>query len=221
MKILIFDKQNINISIMRKVFLTVCLICISIFLQNLSFEETAVFAKKKSKEEIAKEKYMKEIQASQPDKDIDYQVIFDNLQDVNVEFMHDEDPDEYYDTQKIHFSPYPLIRLTQNLYVRNQVITPGFYLLTPREYNNQRCVLFKQAGKIKHIVPIFEYKKVIPEFEYEKPPKKWWQIRDRYTFQTQYYERKVRAFDVYAEFYEIDLYYRDGLSKMLFKKNPY
>ena len=60
-----------------------------------------------------------------------------------------------------------------------------------------------------------------PGTEYQKPPKRWWQIRDRYTFQTQYYERKIRAFDVYADFFEIDLYYRDGLSKMLFKKNPY
>ena len=72
-----------------------------------------------------------------------------------------------------------------------------------------------------HVVPIFEYKKVIPELEYQKPPKKWWQIRDRYTFQTQYYERKNRAYDVYSEFYEIDLYFHDGLSKMIFKKNPY
>ena len=202
-------------------FLKIFLILFFIICQLYAFDCDAMAAKKKSKEEAAKENYMKEMEASQPRKDLDYQTIFDNLQDVQVKFIHDEDPDEYYDTQKIYFSPYPLIRLTQNLYVRNQVITPGFYLMTPREYNGKKCVLFKQAGKIKHVVPIFEYKTVIPEIEYKKPPKKWWQIRDRYTFQTQYYERKVNAFDVYSEFYEIDLYYRDGLSKMLFKKNPY
>lgn len=206
---------------MKKSFLFISLFIFSILFQNFSFEENSVFAKKKTKEEISKEKYLNEMYNSQPNKNLDYQKIFDNLQDIQVEFINDEDPDEYYDTQKIHFSPYPLIRLTHTLYVRNQVISPGFYLLTPREYNGQKCVLFKQAGKIKYIVPIFEYKTIIPEYEYEKPPKKWWQIRDRYTFQTQYYERKIRAFDVYSDFYEIDLYYRSGLSKMLFKKNPY
>ena len=202
-------------------FLKIFLILTLFVFQCFEFENNSALAAKKNKKEIAKENYMKEMEASQPKKDLNYQEIFDNLQDVQVQFIHDEDPDEYYDTQKIYFSPYPLIRLTQTLYVRNQVIKPGFYLMTPREYNGKRCVLFKQEGKIKHIVPIFEYKTIIPEFEYQKPPKKWWQIRDRYTFQTQYYERKVRAFDVYSEFYEIDLYYRDGLSKMLFKKNPY
>ena len=178
-------------------------------------------SRKEKKEQLEKERYMKEMRESQPKKDFDYEKAFNELQDVKVQFIHDEDPDEYYDTQKIHFSPYPLIRLTQTLYVNKQTITPGFYLLTPREYAGQRCVLFKEAGKIKHVVPIFEYKTVVPELEYQKPPKKWWQIRDRYTFQTQYYERKIRAFDVYSEYYEIDLYFHDGLSKMIFKKNPY
>ena len=209
---------------MKKIIAILSLISFAVVFQCISFESNAVFAakeKKKSKKEIQKELYMKEMRESQPKEGLDYQKAFDDLQDVQVQFIHDEDPDEYYDTQKIYFSPYPLIRLTQTLYVRKIVIQPGFYLLTPREYGGKKCVLFKQGGKIKYVVPIFEYKTVIPELEYQKPPKKWWQIRDRYTFQTQYYERKVRAFDVYSEFYEIDLYYRDGLSKMIFKKNPY
>ncbi len=197
------------------------LILVVLLFQLYVIEDNFIYAKPKDTNETEKANYMKEMEESQPKKDLDYQAIFDNLENIQVKFIHDEDPDEYYDTQKIYFSPYPLIRLTQKLYVKNQTIEPGFYLLTPREYNGKRCVLFKQAGKIKHIVPIFEYKKIIVELEYNKPPKKWWQIRDRYTFQTQYYERKIRAFDVYSNFYEIDLYYRDGLYKMLFKKNPY
>lgn len=211
--------------IMKNFLLVLNLIFFVFSIQCLPMDNNSAHAKnpskKEQKEQLEKEKYMEEMRKSKPKEGFNYQKAFDDLEDIQVQFIHDEDPDEYYDTQKIHFSPYPLIRLTQTLYVRNQVIVPGFYLLTPREYNGQRCVLFKQAGKIKHIVPIFEYEKVIPELEYKKPPKKWWQIRDRYTFQTQYYERKIRAFDVYTEFYEIDLYYQDGLSKMLFKKNPY
>ncbi len=204
-----------------KRFLLGFLIILGLILQPSLSEETFAKEKKKTKKEIAKEKYMKEMESSQPKKGVNYQEIFDNLQDIQVQFIHDEDPDEYYDTQKMHFSPYPLIRLTQRLYVRNIVIEPGFYLMTPREYNGKRCVLFKQAGKVRYVVPVFEYKTIVPEFEYQKPPKKWWQIRDRYVFQTQYYERKIRAYDVHTDFYEIDLYYLSGLSKMLFKKTPY
>lgn len=201
--------------------LKILLIFIFLFSQISIAENVMAKEKKKSKQEIEKERYMKEMRASQPRQDFDYETAYKNLKPIKVEFIHDEDPDEYYDTKKIHFSPYPLIRLTQTLYYLDKKIEPGFYLLTPREYAGQRCVLFKQAGKIKHIVPIFEHKKVFPELEYNKPPKKWYQVRDRYTFQTQYYERKVRAFDVYSEFYEIDLYYQSDLSKMIFKKNPY
>ena len=209
---------------MRKILVLFSLISFVFAFQCFPLEENAAFAakkKKKTKEEIKKEQYMKEMKESQAQEGFDYQKAFDELQDVQVQFIHDEDADEYYDTQKIYFSRYPLIRLTQTLYVKKMVIPPGFYLLTPREYGGKKCVLFKQAGKIKYVVPIFEYRTILPELEYQKPPKKWWQIRDRYTFQMQYYERKIRAFDVYSEFYEIDLYYRDGLSKMLFKKNPY
>lgn len=217
-----FSRQNINILIMKRFLAFFNLILFFFIFQSLSFENTAALAQKKpTKKQLEKERYMKEMMNSQPKEGFDYQKAYDNLEEVQVQFIHDEDPDEYYDTQKIYFSPYPLIRLTQTLYVQKQTIEPGFYLLTPREYLGKKCVLFKQAGKIKHIVPIFEYQTVVPELEYQKPPKKWWQIRDRYTFQTQYYERKIHAFDVYSEFYEIDLYYHDGLSKMIFKKNPY
>lgn len=202
-----------------KKFYLIILIFFAILLQNIPFEDTSAQAMSKSKSKKAK--YLREMQRYEPKKDLDYPKIYKNLETIKVNFIHDEDPDEYYDTQKIHFSPYPLIRLTHRLYVKNNVIEPGFYLLTPREYDGKKCVLFKEAGKVKHVVPVFEYKKIDPDKEYQKPPKKWWQIRDRYTFQTQYYERKIRAFDVYADFFEIDLYYRDGLSKMIFKKNPY
>lgn len=203
---------------MKKLYLIILIFCAILF-QNLPFENSSVQAMSDSKRKKAK--YMKEMEKSQPKKDLNYPKIYKSLETIKVNFIHEEDPDEYYDTQKIHFSPYPLIRLTHKLYVQHNIIEPGFYLMTPREYDGKKCVLFKQAGKVKHVVPVFEYKKIDPDKEYQKPPKKWWQIRDRYTFQTQYYERKIRAFDVYADFFEIDLYYRDGLSKMIFKKNPY
>jgi len=191
----------------------VCEVCI--------FDGNTAQAKKPSKEELHRQMYLKEMSNSLPKDGFDYDQAYRDLKPVNVEFIHEEDPDEYYDTQKLYFSPYPLIRLTQTLYFLDKKIEPGFYLLTPREYNGERCVLFKQAGKIKYVVPIFEHGIVNTEIEYRKPPKKWWQVRDRYTFQTQYYERKIHAFDISDVYYEIDLYYRADLSKLLLKKNPY
>jgi len=207
---------------MRRFLVIVSILISFITIQSLGIETNAFFAKKTSKQEQAREKYQQEMRKSEPKEDYNYAKAYENLKDTKVEFIHDEDPDEYYETQKVYFSPYPLMRLTQPLYMKKQTIQPGFYLLTPRDYAGQRCVLFKQGGKIKHIIPVWQYKTVIPEFEYNKPPKRWWQIRDRYVFQTQYYERKIHTKDVYGgEFYEIDLYYMDGLSKMLFKKHPY
>ena len=193
-----------------------CFVC-----EVFVFDGNIVQAKKPSNEELHRQMYLKEMNNSIPKEDFDYDAAYKKFKPVNVEFIHEEDPDEYYDTQKLHFSPYPLIRLTQPLYYLDKKIEPGFYLMTPREYNGERCVLFKQGGKIKYVVPIFEHGTVNPELEYRKPPKKWYQIRDRYTFQTQYYERKIHAFDVSDVYYEIDLYYKADLSKMLLKKNPY
>lgn len=174
--------------------------------------------KKPSKEEEIEEYKVKN---TQPKADYHYEEIFKNLQNAQVKFIDQIDPDEYYDAQKLHFSPYPLLRVTEKMYVANQTIEQGYYLLTPREYDKKKVVLFKESGKVKNVVPIFEHEIINKKLAYQKPPKKWYQIRDRYEFQTQYYETKVLAYDLYGDFFEIDLYYREGLYKMIFKKHPY
>ena len=64
------------------------------------------------------------------------------------------------------WSPYPLLRLNAPLYFKNVVIEPGYYLLTPRKQNDEWYILFKEAGKVKHIIPVYD-KGFTPETFYE------------------------------------------------------
>lgn len=150
----------------------------------------------------------------------DYAKIYSDLPNIKVQYIESEDPDEYYDVKDYYFSPYPLLRITRPMYVCDLTIEPGFYLLTPREYNGQKVVLFKDNGKVKYVVPVFEYEPVLVEKEYVKPKKKWYQIRDRYTFQAPYYEQKMQVYDADTDnrYTIIDLYYRSGRYKTIYKK---
>ncbi len=71
-------------------------------------------------------------------------------------YVHDIDPGEYQDTRYSTWSPYPLFRLTAPLFYKTVAIQPGYYLLTPREHEGKWYILFKEAGKIKYIVPCYK-----------------------------------------------------------------
>ena len=94
-------------------------------------------------------------------KNIDYEQIYRDMEVPKVKYIHDIDPGEYHDTQNSTWSPYPLFRLTSPLYFKSIEIEPGYYLLTPREYKGDWYMLFKEAGRIKYIIPIYE-KEVVP-----------------------------------------------------------
>jgi len=101
----------------------------------------------------------------------DYAQIYNQLEPASYSYLHGIDPDEYYDTQNAAWSIYPLLRLNSAIYFKNQVIEPGYYLLTPREHKGQWYILFKQNGKVIHIIPVYErgttpvhfYEEHIPE----------------------------------------------------------
>ena len=97
---------------------------------------------------------------------IDYEEIYRRLEPANFSYQHDTDPEQYYDIKNMAWLPYPLLRLTSPIYFKNIVIPPGYYLLTPREYNNDWYILFKEAGKVVFIIPVFE-KDFTPETFYE------------------------------------------------------
>ena len=96
-----------------------------------------------------------------------YSEIYKNLEPADFSYMHDIDPDQYYDMKDAAWSPYPLLRLNSPIYFKTQTIEPGYYLLTPREHKGKWYLLFKQNGKVAHIVPVYE-RDITPEFFYEK-----------------------------------------------------
>lgn len=95
-----------------------------------------------------------------------YAEIYNNLEPATFKYMHGIDPDQYYDIKDTTWAPYPLLRLNSYIYFKNTAIEPGYYLLTPREYKGKWYLLFKQNGKVSHIIPVYE-RDIVPETFYE------------------------------------------------------
>lgn len=93
--------------------------------------------------------------------DIDIEKMYRDLPVPNFKYMHNIDPGEYQDTMYSTWSPYPLFRLTAPLFFKTIAIEPGYYLLTPREHDGAWYILFKEAGKVKYIVPCYK-KEMVP-----------------------------------------------------------
>ena len=96
-----------------------------------------------------------------------YPEIYKNLQPATHSYHHGIDPDEFYDTKDTTWVPYPLLRLNSYIYFKERAIEPGYYLLTPREHKGKWYLLFKQNGKVSHIIPVYE-RDYTPEGFYEK-----------------------------------------------------
>ena len=90
-----------------------------------------------------------------------FEQIYRDLEPADFSYVHDIDPGETYDVQNTSWSPYPLFRLTAPLFFKNTIIEPGYYLLTPREQNGNWYILFKEAGKVKYIIPVYN-KELVP-----------------------------------------------------------
>ncbi len=97
----------------------------------------------------------------------DYAGIYNSLEPATHSYMHDIDPDQYYDMKDATWAPYPLLRLNSYIYFKDRAIEPGYYLLTPREHKDKWYLLFKQNGKVMHIIPVYE-RDITPEFFYDK-----------------------------------------------------
>ena len=104
-------------------------------------------------------------------KNVDYEQVYRDLDSPKVKYIHDIDPGEYYDTKDSTWSPYPLFRLISPLYFKDITVEPGYYLLTPREHNGNWYMLFKEAGKIKYIIPVYEREVVTMTFYDDNLPK--------------------------------------------------
>ena len=111
-------------------------------------------------------------------KNVDYEEVYRSLEVPTHRYIHDVDPGEYYDTQTSTWSPYPLFRLSSTIYFKTIAIEPGYYVLTPREHEGNWYILFKDSGKVRYIIPVYE-RDITPEFFYDehipKPKLTWGQ----------------------------------------------
>ncbi len=103
--------------------------------------------------------------------EMDYEQIYRDLEPADFSYVHNIDPGEMYDVQNTSWSPYPLFRLTAPLFFKNTMIEPGYYLLTPREHKENWYILFKEQGKVKYIIPVYNREIVPMGFYDENLPK--------------------------------------------------
>lgn len=100
-------------------------------------------------------------------KNVDFETVYRDMAVPTHKYIHNIDPGEYYDTKTSTWSPYPLFRLASPIFFKNIAIEPGYYALTPREYKDNWYILFKEAGKVKYIVPVYE-RDIVPEAFYDE-----------------------------------------------------
>ena len=96
-----------------------------------------------------------------------YSQIYNDLEPADFSYLHNIDPDQFYDMKDTTWSTYPLLRLISPIYFKNITIEPGYYLLTPREQNGKWYMLFKQNGIVMHIIPVYE-RDYTPEMFYDE-----------------------------------------------------
>lgn len=140
-----------------------------------------------------------------------YQQIYLDLPVPTHSYVHDIDPEENYDTKSSTWSPYPLLRLTSPIFFKTITVEPGYYLLTPREYKDQWYMLFKEQGKIKYIIPIYE-RGITPMGFYDEnlpEPKMTWSQRRHIQFLKfvgEHFEKSKRlpAPQNYLELFDLD-----------------
>ena len=55
----------------------------------------------------------------------DYAGIYNRLELPKHSYLHDIDPDQYYDMKDATWAPYPLLRLNSYIYFKDRAIEPG------------------------------------------------------------------------------------------------
>lgn len=168
--------------------------------------------------------------------DSDIPEIYRSLDVPDFRYVHDLDPEEYVDTQNAAWSPYSLFRLTAPLYFKTITIQPGYYLLTPREHAGNWYMLFKEAGKVKYIIPVVKKELVPVDFYHTNLPTpkltKWQgfckNVREKFYTVFRNSSKKAPPPQSYivtenteGNLYVIILYYGDVKYYMVFKANKY
>jgi len=137
---------------MKKFFTCICLFFLAVLPVFAEEPQAVSYPEDVDTQQIAPDEYTE---------DIDIEEMYRIMPVPDFKYVHNIDPGEYQDTMYSTWSPYPLFRLTAPLFFKSVKIDPGYYLLTPREHNGSWFILFKEAGKVKYIVPCYK-KEMVP-----------------------------------------------------------
>lgn len=100
----------------------------------------------------------------------EYPKLYENAKMPDFELVHSIDPYQNEDYQKYAYAPYPLFRLSSDVYFKKQTIPAGYYILTPRTIKNNDYIFFKEAGKVKYIIPVVKKELVPVDFYHNNLP---------------------------------------------------
>ena len=166
--------------------------------------------------------------------DSNYDSLYDNAEMFPSKLYNGIDPFQDEDTIKYAWSPYPLFRTSAEMYFKDIMIPPGYYLLTPRTLGGKDYLLFKENGKVSYIIPIVK-KEATPLNFYEantpQMKKTPWQ-KFSSTVRTKFYNtakdslrvdppKSLVNVEVEIKYIVITLYYGENKYTVLFKRSPY
>lgn len=166
--------------------------------------------------------------------DNDFYQLYEQAELSSVKLMHNIDPYQDEENQRYTWSPYPLFRTSSPLYFKNITIEPGYYIVTPRTFKNKDYILFKENGKVTHMVPVAK-KTITPPMYYETkvpvPKETGWQKFCKKTknlfFKAAKDSKKTPPPSAYIEthdegaFFLVKYYYGTHCYWLLFKKHKY
>lgn len=103
-------------------------------------------------------------------KALDYISLYNEAKPADFELIHNIDPYQNEDYLKYAWSPFPLFRLSSDVHFKGQTIPAGYYILTPRTMQGNDYVFFKEAGKVKYIIPVVKKELVPIDFYHNNLP---------------------------------------------------
>lgn len=162
-----------------------------------------------------------------------YEEIYEKLEPADFEYMFGIDPYQAEDYTKYMYSPYPLFRVGVPFIFKNTEIKPGYYILTPRKKDGRTFVLFKEQGRVKYLIPVYEIDLVDPLFYDQYIPERkdgFWEKARKKASNTigRLFPKKTQRMpapkayievnDIEREFYQVILYYGTQKYYMIFRQ---
>ncbi len=159
--------------------------------------------------------------------------IYEKLEPAGFEYMFGIDPYQAEDYAKYMYSPYPLFRVGLPFIFKDIKIEPGYYILTPRKKDGRTFILFKEQGRVKYLIPVYNIDIVDPLFYDQYIPEKkkgFWEKLGQKTSNTigRMFPKKTQRMpapkayievnDIDREYYQVILYYGTQKYYMIFKQ---